>query len=125
MSNDDLAAIAKTFCTTIESAGYQVGVYANLNWWNNYLTNPVFSQWSRWVAQYNYQCDYKGSYDIWQRMSKGSIPGIQGDVDVNFGYVDPTNLYPEQTIGTVFLASIISIRCKRFPKLAGLPPTRW
>lgn len=97
MSNDDLAAIAKTFCTTIESAGYQVGVYANLNWWNNYLTNSVFSQWSRWVAQYNYQCDYKGSFDIWQRMSKGSIPGIQGDVDVNFSYVDPTNLYPEQT----------------------------
>lgn len=96
MSNDDLAAMAKTFCTAIESAGYQAGVYANLNWWNNFLTSPVFNQWSRWVAQYNYQCDYKGSYDIWQRMSTGSVPGISGNVDINFSYVDPSNLYPMQ-----------------------------
>lgn len=97
MSNDDLAAIAKTFCSAIESSGYQAGVYANLNWWNNHLTNPVFGQWSRWVAQFYPQCSYKGSYDVWQRMSTGSIPGIQGNVDINFSYVDPTNIYPEQT----------------------------
>lgn len=96
MSNDDLAAIAKTFCSAMEAAGYQAGVYANLNWWNNFLTDSVFNQWSRWVAQYNYQCDYKGSYDMWQRMSTGSVPGIAGNVDINFSYVDPTNLYPEQ-----------------------------
>ncbi len=37
--------------------------YANLNWWNNYLTDKAFnnSKWYKWVAQYNSQCDYKGT----------------------------------------------------------------
>lgn len=82
--NSDLAAIAETFCTTIENAGYPVGVYANLNWWNTYLTDSRFSQWHRWVAQYNSSCDYKGTYSIWQYSSKGSVPGISGNVDMNY-----------------------------------------
>lgn len=80
----DLAAIAKTFCDKIEAAGYPVGVYANLNWWNNYLTDPVFENWHRWVAQYNTSCQYKGDYGIWQYTSNGSVDGISGRVDMNF-----------------------------------------
>ena len=81
--------IAKTFCDKIEAAGYKVGIYSNLNWWNNYLTDPVFhnSGWSKWVAQYNSTCDYKGNYDMWQCTSTGRVNGISGNsgnVDINF-----------------------------------------
>src|SRR5699024_10319918 len=50
-----LGQIAQTFCDKISAAGYDVGIYANLNWWNNYLTSSVFDNpnWSKWVAQYN------------------------------------------------------------------------
>lgn len=82
--NSDLAAIAETFCTTVSNAGYPVGVYANLYWWNTYLTDARFSQWYRWVAQYNSSCDYAGNYSIWQYSSKGSVPGISGNVDMNY-----------------------------------------
>lgn len=82
--NSDLAAIAETFCTTVSNAGYPVGVYANLYWWNTYLTDARFSQWYRWVAQYNSSCDYAGDYSIWQYSSKGSVPGISGEVDMNY-----------------------------------------
>lgn len=82
--NSDLAAIAETFCTTVSNAGYPVGVYANLYWWNTYLTDARFSQWYRWVAQYNSSCDYAGNYSIWQYSSKGSVPGISGEVDMNY-----------------------------------------
>ena len=44
----DFGAIAQTFCSTVQNAGYTVGVYANLNWWNNYLTDTRFNQWHRW-----------------------------------------------------------------------------
>lgn len=81
---NNLAAIAKTFCDKIEAAGYPVGVYANLNWWNNYLTEPVFENWHRWVAQYNTSCHYTGNYGIWQYTSSGSVDGINGRVDMNF-----------------------------------------
>ncbi|WP_122642373.1 GH25 family lysozyme [Luxibacter massiliensis] len=86
LSNDMKGQIAKTFCDTITAAGYQVGVYANLDWWTNHLTSSVFnnSAWSKWVAQYNSTCDYAGTYEIWQCTSKGSVAGISGNVDLNF-----------------------------------------
>lgn len=84
-------AIAKTFCNTITAKGYKVGIYANLNWWNNYLTDKAFnnSKWYKWVAQYNSQCDYKGTYQMWQSTSSGVIDGVSsacGTFDFNFWF---------------------------------------
>ena len=94
--------LAKTFCDTVSAAGYRVGIYANLNWWNNYLTDPVFnnSSWSKWVAQYNTICNYDGYYDFWQCTNEGNIAGINENVDLNFlmkrdtdsGYSEGTTL---------------------------------
>lgn len=79
-----LADIASLFCGEIEKAGYTPGVYANLNWWNNYLTDDVFDRWDRWVAQYNDSCWYEGDYGLWQATSSGVVDGVSGPVDVNF-----------------------------------------
>lgn len=86
----DYAAIAKTFCNKIQSAGYPVGVYANTSWWNNYLTDPCFNNWYKWVAQYYKECQYQGEYAMWQYTSSGSVNGISGNVDMNYmiGYPD-------------------------------------
>lgn len=80
----DFAAIATTFCNRLLAAGYAVGVYANLYWWNTHLTDPCFDNWHRWVAQYNTACHYTGTYAMWQYSSGGSVPGINGRVDMNF-----------------------------------------
>ena len=80
----DLAAIATTFCDIIEDAGYPVGIYANLNWWNNYLTDECFDNWYRWVAQYYTSCNYKGDYTMWQFTSQGFVDGIDGYCDMNW-----------------------------------------
>ena len=85
-TNSDLLSMAKAFASTIESAGYEVGVYANLNWWNSYLTSSEYNQWDRWVAQYNTQCDYSGDYAMWQCMSDGRISGVSGYTDINFDF---------------------------------------
>ncbi|PWJ48356.1 glycoside hydrolase family 25 protein [Faecalicatena contorta] len=78
--------IAKTFCDIVSAAGYKVGIYANLYWWDTYLTSPVFNNpsWSKWVAQYNTTCSYNGPYDIWQCSDTGRVAGINEDVDLNF-----------------------------------------
>ena len=86
VSTEKIAQIAKTFCDVIQSAGYPVGIYANYNWFTNYLINPQFEQYSKWVAQYNYQCDYQGLYTMWQCTSSGSIDGINGRVDINLDF---------------------------------------
>ena len=76
---------ANIFGDIIEKAGYWCGVYANLNWWNNYLKG--LERFTKWVAQYNKTCDYKGVHlDIWQYSSKGKVDGIGGNVDMNECY---------------------------------------
>lgn len=87
----DLSEIAKTFCNSIKSAGYAVGVYANLFWWNTFLTDSCFSNWYRWVAQYNSSCEYKGEYAMWQYTSRGRVSGIAGNVDMNYLIGNPDN----------------------------------
>lgn len=84
LSNKEIADIAEVFCNTVQSAGYEVGIYANLTWFRNRLTDWRFSQWPRWVAQYNYECDYEKKYTMWQCTSSGIVDGIDGLVDLNF-----------------------------------------
>lgn len=86
LSSSQLGDIAQTFCDIIEGSGHWVGIYANLSWWNNKLTDERFSLWTKWVAQYNDHCDYKGTYAMWQYTSAGSISGISGSVDCNYQY---------------------------------------
>ena len=85
-----LGDIAETFCNIVSNSGYEVGIYANTNWFTNKLTDSRFNQWTRWVAQYNTECTYTGSYTMWQCSSKGKIDGISGNVDLNldFGTVE-------------------------------------
>ena len=84
LSDSMKTQVAKTFCNQISANGYQVGVYSNLDWWTNYLTDPIFDSWSRWMAQWNDTCTYKGEYDVWQCSSTGKVDGISNNVDLNF-----------------------------------------
>ena len=95
LSAKELGDIAQTFCDTVSAAGYDVGIYANTNWFTNYLTDSRFSQWDKWVAQYNYECTYGGSYSMWQCTSTGSVPGINGNVDLNFDFQYATSYWEE------------------------------
>lgn len=91
MSASQFAGICKTFCNTIENAGYDAGVYASVSWWENYLTNSCFDNWERWVAQYYSYCEYEGNYHYWQATG-GYYPfttyvnGISGYVDTNYDF---------------------------------------
>ena len=98
-----IASRAQVFCNRISVAGYEPGIYANLNWFNNILTDSVFksSSWDHWIAQYNSQCDYTGNYSFWQYKSNGKVPGINGNVDMNYAYVD-VSLYHWQLIDSTW-----------------------
>lgn len=87
----DLAGAADAFCSRIKEKGLYAGVYANLNWWENYLTSPVFDKFDRWVAQYNDVCQLKKPYGIWQFTDRLMIGGKA--FDGNFAYKN----YPEIT----------------------------
>ena len=76
-----------SFCSEIEKAGYWAGVYANLNWFRNYLNeSELRSRYTLWLAQYNDVNEM--DCDVWQYTSSGSVDGIYGNVDMNIMYRD-------------------------------------
>ena len=86
VSKETLTNIINTYCNTIKNAGYNVGIYASLNWLNNKIEASVQDKWSVWVAQYYTECQYKKDYIIWQYSSSGKVDGISGNCDMNYFY---------------------------------------
>lgn len=84
--------VASAFLNKMKALGGKGGVYANLNWWNNYLkkTAKNYSASPFWIAQYNSTMDYKPSsvMGMWQYSSKGKVSGIKGNVDMDKCYVE-------------------------------------
>lgn len=84
---------ANRFGDIIEAAGYWCGVYANKNWWDNYLVG--LTRFTRWVARYNSTLGMD-NVDIWQYTSGGAVDGISGSVDMNHCYRD----FPKEITGS-------------------------
>ena len=77
-----LTEIAERFCETIKKSNYRAGVYANLNWFNNYLDyDKLKSKYSIWLAQYNSVNEL--NCDIWQNSSTGRVSGYGKNIDTN------------------------------------------
>ncbi len=79
--------VCEAFCQTIENEGYQAGVYASRNWYNNKLEAERLEKYFIWLAEYREEPLYQGEYHMWQYTSKGTIDGIEGNVDMNVSYV--------------------------------------
>lgn len=88
--------IAVSFLTRIKKAGYKVGIYCNLDWYNNVLTDAL-KQYDCWIARYpasdngSVQERLRPNVGVgWQYSSKATIPGINTKVDRNIFYKDYT-----------------------------------
>lgn len=78
--------VCEAFCRTIENAGYNAGVYASRNWYNNNLYTDRLDDYCIWLAEYRSAPLYQGYYQMWQYTSKGAVDGIEGNVDMNISY---------------------------------------
>jgi len=86
-----LTSYALKFCNEIKKIGYQAGIYANQNWFTNYLDAAKIADagYIIWCAKYsNNPPEISINYDIWQYTSLGKMPGISGDVDLNYMCTD-------------------------------------
>lgn len=87
LSKEENTAIANAFCATVAAGGHSAGVYASKSWFDNRMNaGSIGGNYSIWVARYNTYLGYSGRYNMWQYSSKGSIPGISGNVDLNIAY---------------------------------------
>lgn len=86
--NDTLVDITSTICSMIESAGYYVMIYANKDYLTGKLNSSKLDRYDKWLAEWSSKPTYNKNFGIWQYSSKGSLPGIVGNVDLNIAYKD-------------------------------------
>lgn len=94
LSKQAIENITVSFLTRIKKAGYKVGIYCNLDWYNNALSDAL-KQYDCWIARYpasdngSVQERLRPSVGVgWQYSSKGKVSGINGNVDMNVFYKD-------------------------------------
>lgn len=87
--------IAVSFLTRMKKAGYKVGIYCNMDWYNNYLSDNL-KKYDLWLARYANNDDgtipdrLRPSVGIgWQYSESGKVEGISAnDVDMDVFYTD-------------------------------------
>lgn len=87
LSSGNRTKVINAFCQTIQNAGYKAGIYANKTWLAQKMNISALSGYKIWLAQYNSTVTYGGRYDMWQYSDKGTIAGINGQVDMNLSYL--------------------------------------
>lgn len=84
LGKDTCTQIAQTFCNAIEDAGYWAGIYANTNWWQNYLDHAtLWPRYTVWLADYRQAYNTTLGRDMHQYTSTGRVSGINGNVDLD------------------------------------------
>lgn len=94
LGKDAIEGIALSFIGECKDAGFDVGIYCNKNWYDNYISQYLKDRFQFWVARYGKntgQLDEKykptgRNIIAWQYTSKGTVPGIVGNVDMDVLY---------------------------------------
>ena len=82
------------------AAGLDVGVYfysqaispeeaaEEARWCLDFLADlEALAEYPFWLAQYKDQMDFPHRVDVWQYTAEGSVPGIEGDVDIDLMFI--------------------------------------
>ena len=82
-------SICDEFIAVCNNRGVKGGIYANLNWFNNYINPNRFAQYPLWIAQYYkvLQAKDPSLFGMRQYTSSGRVSGISGNVDMNHLYI--------------------------------------
>lgn len=86
LSVQERTNIVKAFCNTIKNAGYKPMVYSYTYFLENKLDMNQLTSYDTWIADYYGNTWYNRPFTIWQYTDKGTIDGITGNVDLNYGY---------------------------------------
>lgn len=80
-SSEAFNKMCKAFCKEVEKLGYFAGIYVNEEY-RKKLSEENIRLFTLWYARYNNK-NYP-EYDMVQYSSKGTVWGINGDVDMNY-----------------------------------------
>lgn len=113
-------SLAKTFLSIIREVGYIAVNYSNPSYLNQYFEQSLRLDYPLWLAQWpvNPNPEIKPSLDpvIWQYSSKGKIPGISTDVDLNVSYIDYMTFKKEPTLNNEKVGMESLVKALNFEK---------
>ena len=78
-----LTDCTKAFCDTVEKAGYKSMLYFNPSQSRKQMHLAELTDYGFWLAMYSEEMTYEYKVDMWQYSCTGSVPGINGNVDIN------------------------------------------
>ena len=82
------------YADLFRQAGYYTGIYCNKDWYDHVISERLKTDFDFWIARYpkNDTGEYKANSSLrpsyktaaaWQYSSKGHVPGIKGNVDMD------------------------------------------
>ncbi len=74
------------FLETVKAAGYTPMVYANMEMYSVLLEFERLEQYDKWFAYYGEEMYFPYNYAVWQYTDKGTVAGIDGQVDMNISF---------------------------------------
>lgn len=90
MDRETLTECVRIFCEAVQAEGYQPMVYFNNHVSRDLLNLEALGEYPFWLAQYKPQMDFPYLVDFWQFSETGTIPGIEGAVDLNLMFLYET-----------------------------------
>ena len=97
---DHFNEIVSAFCRKVEKEGYESAIYGNYDMFTNYMDATLIEEDNNlWAAQYGGSCDVAADYMFWQASDSAKLDGIDGNVDLDFWYIEPGKTYPTRAKG--------------------------
>ena len=83
VSEQTMTDCAVAFCRTITNAGYDAGVYFNRKLGYHGFDLSRLADYTFWVSVPGEFPDFYYAADLWQFSFEGTVPGIEGNADLN------------------------------------------
>ncbi len=91
MTAPQITECTKVFCEAVQASGRTPMVYFNLQQARSLLLLELLTDYPFWLAMYTDDFIYEYKVDMWQYTCEGTVPGIEGNVDINL-YFPPKPL---------------------------------
>ena len=87
LTKEERTQVVLSFCDRIKDEGYSPMIYGNLEMFGLMIDMEQLEEYDKWYANYDPTMLYfPYDFEVWQYSAKGSVDGINGDVDMNISF---------------------------------------
>lgn len=92
LSTEQYTANTSAFCERVKAAGYNPIVYSNIFWEATHYDMTKIGNYDVWYADYMTTPQTPYMYRFWQYTDSGTVPGINGAVDLDVELIPKSDL---------------------------------